>query len=143
MARLAKERFLVLTADDSEGDCLMLRMVLGKTDRSHFIGAVSDGNELLRYMRGDGKYCDREKYPLPDKMLLDVALPQKDGSEVVEWLSGQPFDDMVVIVLSGSGPAQEVGKQISPGADGFPAQNEHGFRRQNLVKLLEEYLSQK
>ena len=143
MAKLAKEKFLVLMADDSDADRLMLRMALGKTDRSHFIGTVSDGNELVRYMRGDGKYCDREKYPLPDKMLLDAALPLKDGFEVVEWLREQPFEEMVVMVLSAAEPAQDVSRQIFPSTDSLPTQSEPGFRRQNLVKLLEEYLSHK
>src|SRR5712671_7616068 len=108
MARLAKEKFLVLMVEDAEGDCLLLRMAVSKTDRMHFIGSVSDGNELLGYMKGEGKYADRERYPLPDKMLLDLVMPRPEGFEVVEWLRGQPFDDMVVVVFAGSQPVQDV-----------------------------------
>jgi CheY-like chemotaxis protein len=141
MARLAKEKFLVLMVEDAEGDCLLLRMAVSKTDRMHFIGSVSDGNELLGYMKGEGKYADRERYPLPDKMLLDLVMPRPEGFEVVEWLRGQPFDDMVVVVFAGSQPVQDVDQ-------GFPLEylgrrNATAGRRQNLVKLLEEYLSHK
>ena len=81
MARLDREKHLVLMVDDSEDDCLQLRITLGKSDRMRFIGSVSDGEELLWYMKGEGKYVDRDKYPLPDKLVLDLALPQKEGGD--------------------------------------------------------------
>ena len=143
MAKLAKEKFLVLMVDDTEDDCLQLRITLGKSDRMRFIGSVSDGEELLWYMKGEGKYVDRDKYPLPDRLLLDLALPQKEGFEVLEWLRSQPFDDLVVVVLSGSEKVQDVNKALSLGADQFQPKSGSAFTRQNLVRLLEEYLSHK
>ena len=143
MARLAKEKFLVLMVEDSQKDRLLLRIALSKNERSHFIGSISDGQELLGYMRGEGKYADREKYPLPDKMLLDMEVPRQEGFEVVEWLRGQPFEDMVVVVFHGSERVQGIDKAVAVGTDFFPARTAHGLTQQNLVKLLEEYLSHK
>src|SRR5213075_3063097 len=108
MAKLAKEKFLVLTVDDSGANCLSLHIAMGRTDPRQFIGAVSHGEELLGYMKGDGKYADRDRYPLPEMLALDIALPRKDGIEIVDWLSGQPFEDSVVVLLSGKEKAQIV-----------------------------------
>jgi hypothetical protein len=144
MARLAKERFLVLMADNAPNDCLLLRVAISKNERMSFIGNASDGRELMFYMKGEGKYADRERYPLPDKMLLDLVIPRKEGSEIVEWLRGQPFEDMVVVVFSGTAAenVQEVEKTFPLSTDLVPPRP-NAFRRQNLVKLLEDYLSHK
>ena len=68
---------------------------------------------------------------------------RKEGFEVVEWLRGQLFEDMVVVVFHGSERVQGVEKPVAVGTDFFPARTAHGLTQRNLVKLLEEYLSHK
>src|SRR5207245_2095067 len=132
-----KEKYLVLMVDDSDDDCLQLRLSLGKSERMRFIGSVSDGEELLGYMKGEGKYGDRDKYPLPDMLLLDLAMPRKDGYQVLEWLRSQPFEDLVVVVIPATETVQDVNKAFTLGADYFQPKASNAFGRQNLVKLLE------
>ena len=143
MARLAKEKFLVLTVNESEADCLSVHIGMGRSDPRQFIGAVSHGEELLGYMKGEGKYADRDKYPLPQMLVLDFAPPRRDGIEIVDWLRGQPFQDSVVVLLSGKEKAQIVQRPQNTGAGSFLSSGGETFSRQNLVKWLEEYLSQK
>jgi len=143
MAKLANEKFLVLMVDDSEDDCLLIKMAMSRNDRLHFIGSVSDGEELVHYMTGQGQYADRERFPLPDMLLLDLMMPRKNGFEVLEWLRGQPFKDMVVVVLSGSEQSQDVQKAIALGADHYHSKEASPARRNDLIKTLEEYLMAK
>jgi CheY-like chemotaxis protein len=140
MAKLANEKFLVLMVDDSEDDCLLIKMAMSRADRLHFIGSVSDGEELVQYMTGQGKYADRERFPLPDMLLLDLMMPRKNGFEVLEWLRGQPFEDMVVVVLSGSQQSQDIQKAIALGADAYHSKEGSPAKRNELIKVLEEYL---
>jgi CheY-like chemotaxis protein len=143
MAKLANEKYLVLMVDDSEDDCLLLKMALNKADRLRFIGSVSDGEELVSYLNGQGRYSDREQYPLPDMLLLDLMMPRKNGFEVLEWLRGQPFEDLVVVVLSGSDQSQDIQKAMALGADHYHTKEASPRKRLELVKLLEEYLTPK
>jgi CheY-like chemotaxis protein len=140
MAKLANEKFLVLMVDDSEDDCLLLKMALSRTSRLHFIGSLSDGEELVSYLNGEGKYSDRAKYPVPDMLLLDLMMPRKNGFEVLEWLRGQPFQEMVVVVLSGSEQSQDIQKAMALGADHYHTKEGSPVKRSQLVKLLEDYL---
>src|ERR1043166_4648842 len=117
MAKLSKEKYLVLMVDDSEDDCLLIKMAVSKADRLRFIGSVSDGEELVSYLTGKDVYSDRERFPLPDMLLLDLKMPRKNGFEVLEWLQSQPFKDMVVVVLSGSDHREDVEKAMDLGAD--------------------------
>ena len=143
MAKLAKEKFLVLMVDDSEDDCLLIKMAVSKAQRLSFIGSVSDGEEVVSYLNGEGKYSDREKYPVPDMLLLDLMMPRKNGFEVLEWLRRQPFEDMVVVVLSGSDQVQDVKKAMSLGADHYHTKDASADKRIALMRTLEEYLSRK
>jgi CheY-like chemotaxis protein len=140
VARLAKEKYLVLMVDDSEDDCLLIKMAVSKAQRLSFIGSVSDGEEVVSYLNGEGKYADREKFPVPDMLLLDLMMPRKNGFEVLEWLRQQPFDDMVVVVLSGSDQVQDVKKAIALGADHYHTKEGSTEKRMDLIRALEEYL---
>jgi CheY-like chemotaxis protein len=141
MAKLSKERYLVLMVDDSEDDCLLIKMAIGKADRLSFIGSVSDGEELVAYFEGNGEYRDRIRFPLPDLLLLDLMMPRKNGFEVLEWLQSQPFEDMIVVVLSGSEQAEDVRRAMQMGADYFHTKHGDSGKRLELVQLLEQYLS--
>src|SRR5262245_32860583 len=127
--------------DDSEDDCLLMRMAISKAQRLSFVGSVSDGEELIAYLNGEGRYADRKNYPVPDMLLLDLKMPRKNGFEVLEWLRGQPFEDMVVIVLSGSDHVQDVEKALSLGARQYHTKHASVEKRMDLVKALEEYFS--
>ena len=141
MAKLAKEKYLVLMVDDSEDDCLLLKMALNRAERLRFIGSVSDGEELVSYLNGHGRYSDRERYPLPDMLLLDLMMPRKNGFEVLEWLRSQPFEELVVVVLSGSEQSQDVQKAMALGADHYHTKEASPHKRLELVKQLEEYVA--
>ena len=143
MAKLAKEKYLVLMVDDSEDDCLLIKMAIGRADRLHFIGSVSDGEELVSYLTGKEQYADRLRYPLPDMLLLDLKMPRKNGFEVLEWLQSQPIQDMTVVVLSGSEQRGEVEKALDLGADYYHVKQADARKRSDLIKLLEQYLTEK
>ena len=36
---------------------------------------VWNGEEAINYLKGEGKYANREEYPLPDIFLLDLKMP--------------------------------------------------------------------
>jgi CheY-like chemotaxis protein len=48
------------------------------------VRVVTDGQEAIDYLSGVGKFANREKFPLPDLMLLDLKLPHVMGLEVLK-----------------------------------------------------------
>ena len=52
----------------------------------------------------------------PDLMVLDLSLPRKDGTEVLEEMRGK-YDDTAVLVLTGRSMVEERVRCLNLGAD--------------------------
>jgi CheY-like chemotaxis protein len=98
MAKLAKEKFLVLLVDDAGSDCLSIQLPEAQGRHLSFMGNMSDGHDLIACLR---KTAEAERVPvlLSDLLLLGLLLPRKDGFEVLRWLQSQPFEGLTVVVL--------------------------------------------
>ena len=74
-------------------------------DRSMHI--ARDGRNALEYLQAIGKYADRNSYPLPSLIFLDLKLPFVQGFKVLEWIRQQPsLKQLPVIILSSSSGAK-------------------------------------
>lgn len=87
-------RFLLVEDDDSHALITMRTLrqnrVLNKVDR------VSDGEEALRYVRGQPPFEDKLR---PDVILLDLKLPKIDGHEVLAAVKEDPELRCIPVVI--------------------------------------------
>jgi CheY-like chemotaxis protein len=94
---------LILLVDDDENDTFLLKKAFERAGLNHPVKILSDGMECIRYLGGEGSYADREMFPLPGIVLLDLRLPVTNGFDVLKWIREQPlFGKLCVVVLSGS-----------------------------------------
>ena len=136
----AKEHFLVLVADDSEPDRIMLKRAMQRTPRLRIIGELNNGADVISYLKGRSQYKDREKFPLPDLLLLDLKMPLKDGFEVLSWLGTQYFKNLTVVVLTDSMHAEHIKRALDLGADLFQVKPRLPHELVTMVGALEERL---
>jgi CheY-like chemotaxis protein len=110
----------ILIADDFDDDVLMVKLALAKADIKNPVLAVDDGDQAIAYLKGEGKYANREKFPLPGLLLLDLKMPRMNGHHVLAWLRthGQ-FKDLLIIVLSGCDDAKDVQEAYGLGAHSY------------------------
>jgi CheY-like chemotaxis protein len=91
----------VLIADDYEADRFLLKQVIRRhAPLLEVVDEVQDGVEVIAYLCGFGPYADREKYPLPDLLIMDVRMPRLTGVQVLEWLKTQSLPPMKVALLA-------------------------------------------
>ena len=111
---------VILLADDLEDDVLLIRRAFKKGNIHNPVHVVRDGEEAIAYLKGEGKYANRDEYPLPDLMLLDLQMPLKDGFEVLRWVRQQPgLAGLRIVVLTSSEDLRDVNEAYRLGANSF------------------------
>src|SRR5262249_33978455 len=111
---------LILMVEDDSNDALLVLQTLKQTSVPHQVHVVPDGETALAYLSGKGAYGDREKFPLPALVLLDLKMPGIDGFEVLAWVREQPqFKDLRVVVLTSSTDGHDLNKAYRLGANSF------------------------
>jgi CheY-like chemotaxis protein len=114
------ETALILIAEDDEEQVALIRRAFKKANLVNPLHVVSNGDEVLSYLKGDGQYARRAEYPLPALLLLDLKMPRKNGFEVLQWVRQQPgLRALRVIVLTNSEDLRDVNRAYQLGANSF------------------------
>lgn len=110
----------ILVVEDEPNDALLLRRAFGKAHLDNPIQVVPEGEAAIAYLSGEAPYVDRNLYPLPALMLLDLKLPRMSGFEVLVWLRQQPgLKRLPVVVLTSSGQKIDVDRAYELGASSY------------------------
>ena len=111
---------VILLADDSEEDILLIRQAFQKANISNPLHVVHDGEEAISYLSGERKYSNRAEYPLPDLLLLDLKMPGTDGFQVLRWIRQHSgLEALRIIVLTSSDRIRDVNQAYRLGANSF------------------------
>ena len=114
------DQSVILLAEDREDDILLIRKSFARAYITNPLQVVRDGEELIAYLEGEGKYANRDEYPLPDLLLLDLKMPRKDGFEVLAWIRKHPtLRSLPVVVLTSSENMRDVNNAYQLGANSF------------------------
>jgi CheY-like chemotaxis protein len=104
------------------------------------VRVASNGQEALDYLLGRREYSDRETYPLPGLVLLDLKLPGMDGFEILRQIKSTPIlKRLPVVILTSS---REEGDRIlsyDNGANSYLTKPVSFERFLNVVRQIEEY----
>jgi len=115
-----KREHAVLVVEDNRDDVLFIRRALTKANIACPVTVVGDGDAAVDYIEGRGAYADRDQYPLPTLVLLDLKLPRRSGLEVLEALKGHPMRGrMIVVVLTGSRESVDIERAYAAGANSY------------------------
>jgi two-component system, chemotaxis family, response regulator Rcp1 len=90
----------ILLVEDNRMDARFAIRALEKANFKHRCTLVVDGEEAMDYLMRRGIFASA---PRPDLILLDLALPKKDGREVLtELRAEETLSEIPVVVLTGS-----------------------------------------
>ncbi len=112
----------ILSIEDDPNDALFLRLGLESVGLDHRLQTVATGWQALEYFSGMGRYQDREEYPLPYIVLLDLHLPQAKGFEVLRWLRARKeFASTIVVPITSSDQLNDRAEAAELGVGSFLA----------------------
>ena len=110
----------ILQVEDDPNDVFFLKHAMAKAGVANPIQIVNDGREAIDYLKGVRKYADREQFPLPSLVLLDLKLPKLSGLDVLKWIRQQPaIQTLPVTILSSSNRPEDLRTAYARGANSY------------------------
>ena len=110
----------VLLVEDNDDDLFFMKMACQRTGIPHALQCVTDGAQAVDYLAGNGVYADRNKYPMPDLVFLDIKLPKRNGHEVLAWIRTQPvLKTLPVVMLTSSTAPSDVSRAYELGVTSY------------------------
>ncbi len=115
-----EDAVIVLMADDDEDDRLLTKDAFVHARIANELRFVTDGVELLQYLRHEGAYADPRAAPMPGLILLDLNMPRMDGREALRAIRADPaLCHIPVIVLTTSRADIDVYRSYALGANSY------------------------
>lgn len=110
----------ILLVDDSENDLFLMRAAFKKAAFDIPLHEVHNGEEAIAYLQGAGPYEDRDRFPLPTIMLMDLNMPMKNGFDVLAWVRAQTgLKRLSIVVLTASLRTEDVERAFDLGTNAF------------------------
>jgi CheY-like chemotaxis protein len=130
----------ILVVEDNPDDVMLLQRAFRKANLINPLRVVADGQAALDYLAGRAPYDDREEYPLPALVLLDLKLPKLGGHEVLDWIRAQPgLRRIPVAVLTSSRESPDINRAYDLGANSYLAKPVDFDSLLDMVKTLQLY----
>jgi CheY-like chemotaxis protein len=110
----------ILMADDDPDDRQLTQEALEEGRLINDIRFVEHGEELLEYLRRQGKYAAPADAPRPGLILLDLNMPRKDGRTVLKEIKSDPaLRTIPVVVLTTSKADEDVYRSYDLGVNSY------------------------
>ena len=97
----------ILMADDDSDDRILTKEALEEGRLINEIRFVENGEELLEYLRKEGKFSPPAEAPRPGLILLDLNMPRKDGRTVLKEIKTDPALRTIPVVVLTTSKADE------------------------------------
>jgi CheY-like chemotaxis protein len=110
----------ILIAEDDENDALILQQALRKVGFDNPFHISRNGADVMKYMKGEEPYSDRERYRFPRMLITDLKMPQVDGFELLTWLQNHPECNVIPrLVLSASQQEEDIQRAYKLGVNSY------------------------
>ena len=111
---------IILIVEDEEAHAQLTCRAIRKSGNANRVDIVGDGEQALDYLLNRGKYADKEKYPTPGLVLLDIKLPGIDGVEVLTQIKAHPsLRQIPVIMLTTSEREEDMARAYGQYANSY------------------------
>lgn len=135
-----KRTIAILIADDDAEDRMLIQEALEESRLKNHIQFVENGEELMDYLHNRGQFSDKEKYPNPGLILLDLNMPKKDGREALKEIKSEEKLRMIpIVVLTTSKAEEDILKTYDLGVSSFITKPVTFSSLVDVMKTLSKY----
>ncbi len=106
----------ILIVEDNKADVHLLREAIDAAGILADLNVISDGEKAIEFI----DQIDNGNAPCPALVLLDLNLPRRTGSEILEYLRrSQRCHAALVLIVTSSDSEKDRAKTASLGANGY------------------------
>src|SRR5688500_7469311 len=110
----------ILIVDDDENDIFFVKRAFTEINVHCTFQILKNGQEVVDYLEGADEYSNREKYPLPMMILVDLKMPITDGFQVLACLRAREGIKVIpTVIFSSSDLPADVTRAHELGANSF------------------------
>ena len=132
----------VLLIEDSADDTLITKRLFSKVAPEIVLHVARSGAEAIDYLQGVDRFADRERYPLPSLLVLDLKMPGVDGFDVIKWVRAHPqLSPLPIVVLSSSNDPSDISRAHDLGANAYHVKPTDMNALSGMVEGLKTYWS--
>jgi len=136
----SKKPITILIAEDDADDRILLREAFEENRLSNDLRFVEDGEELLAYLRREGRFAGSADAPYPGLILLDLNMPRMDGREALRVIKADSQHQRIpVVVLTTSKAEEDVLRTYDLGVSSFITKPVTFENLLKVVQVLNQY----
>ena len=130
----------ILVVEDCDDDFQLLMRSVKAVGLSYPVTCVDTVERAICYLKGEGEFSDRQRYPMAFLVLLDMRLAREDGLDLLRWIRPQPdlWNVIVVVTTSVEDPAL-MERAYRLGANSFLVKPFGNEALNEMVKNLHHY----
>lgn len=130
----------ILMADDDPADIRLTQKALEECRLKNEFRHVSDGQELVDYLKRRGRFADPAVSPRPGLILLDLNMPGKDGRTALSEIKADPeLKRIPVVILTTSKADEDIARSYDLGANSFVSKPVTFDGLVDVVRTLDSY----
>ncbi len=130
----------ILMADDDADDRRLTQEALEEGRLINEVKFVDDGEQLMDYLRRQGRFAPPVEAPRPGLILLDLNMPRKDGRTVLKEIKSDPdLRQIPVVVLTTSKADEDVYKSYDLGVNSYIVKPVTFEALVDILQTLEKY----
>lgn len=130
----------ILMADDDADDRRLTQEAFEEGRLINDMRFVENGEQLMEYLRREGKFAPPAEAPRPGLILLDLNMPRKDGRTVLKELKTDPeLRQIPVCVLTTSKADEDIYKSYDLGVNSYIVKPVTFEALVDILQTLEKY----
>ncbi len=117
---MARRSSVILLVEDNDDDAELTLRALRRNQVANEVVRLADGVEALEYLEANGRFEGRNRFDVPDLVLLDIKLPRVNGLEVLRSMRADGANGAIpVVVLSSSVEQRDLETAYALGANSY------------------------
>ncbi len=131
----------ILIAEDDDNEFIFFERAAALERFDADVRRARDGVEAIAYLLGEGQFANRQAYPLPKLVVLDLNMPRQGGFDVLTFVRHHPeLKFLPVIIFTSSQKPRDMRRAYDLGANAYLVKPSSYLSYFEVVRKLKGFL---